>query len=166
MIDQENGISRLQPKVFEPAAMRWKPLHPAANEVGDVSTAAGCPQGRDAPVQPLADFICVTYNVWFDKRSQHARALALFEILRTAGAHVISLQGTHHEAERNAAIWTQNDTDAAPCAPPTEVTPQFLGWLRDQDFVRENYILSDSIGTTLKGASICLLVVIQVLMHG
>jgi len=122
VIDQENGVSRLRPKYFEPTANRWKPV-----PTDGMDGADGIDGAAEDTLQPLGELTCVTYNVWFDKRNQHVRALALFEILRTSEAHVISLQ---------------------------EVTPQFLGWLRDQEFVQEGYILSDSIGTTLKGSKL------------
>ena len=99
VIDQENGISRLQPKYYEPTAHRWKPL-PQLTAI-DATEGTDGANGTDGaadedtlgPMQPLDELTCVTYNVWFDKRNQHARALALFEILRASQAHVISLQG-------------------------------------------------------------------------
>lgn len=69
----------------------------------------------------------VTYNVWFSTQRQSARAAALFSILRDSEADVICLQ---------------------------EVTPIFLNLLRDESWVRSNYALSDSIGTTLKGSEL------------
>jgi endonuclease/exonuclease/phosphatase family metal-dependent hydrolase len=35
-----------------------------------------------------------------------------------------------------------------------EVTPQFLGWLREQSWVRSGYVLSDSVGSTLRGTEL------------
>ena len=69
--------------------------------------------------------LCLTFNVWFDKRNQQERADWLCEELADSGADIICLQ---------------------------EVTPTFLSWLREKDFCQANYIISDSIGTTLKGS--------------
>eukprot|EP00928_Gymnodinium_smaydae_P031435 TRINITY_DN23068_c0_g1_i1.p1 TRINITY_DN23068_c0_g1~~TRINITY_DN23068_c0_g1_i1.p1 ORF type:complete len:457 (+),score=62.72 TRINITY_DN23068_c0_g1_i1:88-1458(+) len=69
----------------------------------------------------------VTYNVWFSKERQKERAEALFKILAAADADVICLQ---------------------------EVTPCFLGWLRQEDWARELYMLSDAAGSTLQGSTL------------
>lgn len=69
-------------------------------------------------------FKLVTYNVWFSEKWKRERATKLFAILEAQDAHVMCLQ---------------------------EVTPELLGWLRDEAWVQDKYILSDSIGTTLRG---------------
>jgi hypothetical protein len=103
LIDQENGISHLVPKVFDG---KWRPVR--AND-GKESRDGW---NRDA-------LIVLTYNVWFDKRNKEARSLALMRILDASNADVICLQ---------------------------EVTPEFLFLLRDQTWVRQRYLLSDSVG--------------------
>ena len=77
----------------------------------------------------------VTYNVWFSKHRQRERALSLFSILENSDADVICLQ---------------------------EVTPFFLQLLTEQDWMRKRYILSDSIGTSLKGSQLAYGVIIAV----
>eukprot|EP00927_Polykrikos_kofoidii_P038634 TRINITY_DN33048_c0_g1_i2.p1 TRINITY_DN33048_c0_g1~~TRINITY_DN33048_c0_g1_i2.p1 ORF type:complete len:472 (-),score=66.23 TRINITY_DN33048_c0_g1_i2:50-1465(-) len=66
----------------------------------------------------------VTYNVWFSEYRQRQRATALFKLLHHENADIICLQ---------------------------EVTLAFLLWLREEKWVREGYILSDAVGTTLRG---------------
>ena len=77
----------------------------------------------------------VTYNVWFSEYRQRIRAQALFGILSATKADIVCLQ---------------------------EVTPKFLSWLREEDFVRTNYALSDSVGTTLRGSELAYGVVLLV----
>ena len=67
----------------------------------------------------------VTFNVWFDKRRQERRARALLALVEREDAHFVCLQ---------------------------EVTPLFLGWLREAPWVRARYALSDAVGTTLRGS--------------
>ena len=85
------------------------------------------PAGKPAASGAAPALRLVSYNVWFEARHQHARARALFALLSAVrpAPQLICLQ---------------------------EVTPQFLGWLRDEEWVRDGYVLSDSIGTTLKGS--------------
>lgn len=71
------------------------------------------------------ELVLVSYNVWFSSRNQVARARALFEIMQAADADVICLQ---------------------------EVTPKFLAMLREEGWVKDSYMLSDSIGTTFRGS--------------
>ena len=105
--DQEAGRSALHVKGFSDGS--WKRIdsadEPRLGEIGELTM--------------------VSYNVWFDKRNQAARAHALFAILRESCADIICLQ---------------------------EVTPIFLALLRDQEWVRDSFALSDSIGTTLRGS--------------
>ena len=77
----------------------------------------------------------VTYNVWFSEYRQQIRAQAIFGILSATKADIVCLQ---------------------------EVTPKFLSWLREEEFVRTNYALSDSVGTTLRGSELAYGVVLLV----
>lgn len=69
----------------------------------------------------------VTYNVWFSEHRQRERSHDLFVILDEENADIICLQ---------------------------EVTPIFLSWLRDLPWVRSRYMLSDAVGTTLRGSKL------------
>ena len=77
----------------------------------------------------------VTYNVWFSEHRQRERAVSLFGILDDSDADVICLQ---------------------------EVTPFFLQLLTEQDWMRKRYMLSDSVGTSLKGSKLTYGVIIAV----
>ncbi len=125
VLDQEAGISRLTPKVYDALANRWVASTPR--------DAAADARARD-DAAPTA-FRLVSYNVWFSPFRQRARARALLDLLRRERAHVVCLQ---------------------------EVTPTFLGWVRDEAWVREGYQLSDAVGTTLRGASLAYGVVMLV----
>lgn len=80
----------------------------------------------------------VTYNVWFSSHMQHLRAKALLEILDGESADIVCLQ---------------------------EVTPQFLSCLRECPWARERYLLSDSVGTTLRGSELVYGVIMMFNIH-
>jgi len=131
-LDQEEGRSRLVPKIFDETLRRgrggWRALERndvfACSESRSACDAHGIKIG--APITD-ARLSVVSYNVWFEKRNQEARAQAMFKILEESNAGIIALQ---------------------------EVTPDFLMWLRDERWVQENYVLSDSVGTTLRGSEL------------
>lgn len=111
--DQEAGLSRLDPRLFDVTAQRWTCM-PRSPTVEDNSRVLRTGRLR-----------LLTYNVWFSPHRQRERAGALFKILEAADADIICLQ---------------------------EVTPKFLHWLRDQNWVRNGFLLSDSTCTTLRGS--------------
>jgi len=78
LLDQEAGLSRLEPKFFDRSNGRWAPR--VAND------AAGAPSEVRSIVR------LVSYNVWFSERRQHARAEALFAILEGEDADIVCLQ--------------------------------------------------------------------------
>ncbi|CAE7572359.1 TDP2 [Symbiodinium necroappetens] len=124
--DQEHGLSRLSPKIFDEAAHRWRPTEAVSPEDAARLNEAQLSQ---------RGLRLVTYNVWFSEYRQRIRAQALFGILSATKADIVCLQ---------------------------EVTPKFLSWLREEDFVRTNYALSDSVGTTLRGSELAYGVVLLV----
>lgn len=78
VLDQEAGLSRLQPKVFDSDARRWV-----------VQTAAELAMESDEACGALR---LLSYNVWFSEHRQHARAEALFAILEQEDADIVCLQ--------------------------------------------------------------------------
>eukprot|EP00931_Biecheleriopsis_adriatica_P052177 TRINITY_DN30328_c0_g1_i2.p1 TRINITY_DN30328_c0_g1~~TRINITY_DN30328_c0_g1_i2.p1 ORF type:complete len:438 (-),score=79.33 TRINITY_DN30328_c0_g1_i2:1-1314(-) len=115
--DQEAGISKLEPKVYDKGAKRWKSQPPPGEAAGALN-------------RWLIDdgaLRIVSYNVWFQDYRKRERADALFRILESCQAEVICLQ---------------------------EVTKDFLGWMRDLDWVRTDYALSDAVGNTLIGSQL------------
>ena len=94
------------------------------------------PEAREAAARIYSKGLTVvTYNVWFSQHRQRERALSLFGILEHSDADVICLQ---------------------------EVTPFFLQLLTEQAWMRKRYMLSDSIGTSLKGSKLAYGVIIAV----
>ena len=82
VLDQEAGISRLTPKVYEARSNRW-----VASTPRDAAAAAADDHRTDAAP---TTFRLVTYNVWFSTFRQRARAVAL---LRRERRDVVCLQG-------------------------------------------------------------------------
>jgi hypothetical protein len=74
--EQESGISRLVPRAFDASSGRWVPF----SDNGDAAEISS------------TNLRVVSYNVWFDKQNQHARATALFGILAKEDADLIFLQ--------------------------------------------------------------------------
>mmetsp|Transcript_10264 Transcript_10264/g.31622 ORF Transcript_10264/g.31622 Transcript_10264/m.31622 type:complete len:328 (-) Transcript_10264:2503-3486(-) len=70
----------------------------------------------DAKAQLPPGLSIATYNVWFDRRLQRARALATFRLFESLQPSVICLQ---------------------------EVTPNFLQYMCEDAYIRANYTLSD-----------------------
>jgi endonuclease/exonuclease/phosphatase family metal-dependent hydrolase len=128
VLDQEAGRSPMQPKSYCSDSDSWRG-HACEQGEGEGAAAAGGGhnEGNAAAKQQQPQLTAVSFNVWFDKRNWEARAQALFRILGASRATVIALQ---------------------------EVTPAFLSLLRDQPWVRENYVLSDSVGTSLRGSQL------------
>lgn len=71
----------------------------------------------DNNIQDLKDFSTIQYNVWFDKHNYFNRREALLEILKQKNASVICLQ---------------------------EVIQPFLDFIQEDDFIKKNYYISDS----------------------
>ena len=122
--DQEAGFSVLNPRLWVDGA----------RGVGGSWRLLHPPLALSSPTTPgtavplpLRHLELITYNVWFCVRNKKARATALFHLLEARRPHVICLQ---------------------------EVTPTFLTWLRDEEWVRVHYLLSDSVGTTLRGSTL------------
>ena len=81
--DQESGLSRLTPKVFDMATQRWQAMESVTTEDAAKLNEVELSQ---------RGLRLVTYNVWFSEYRQWIRAQALFSILRSTDAHVICLQ--------------------------------------------------------------------------
>ena len=130
-LDMEAGFSRLVPRCYDSASARWQ-----ADVVGGPRSVAGAAADaatRNAAALGAGGLRLVTYNVWFSERNQAARATALLGLLERMGEvadggmpHVVCLQ---------------------------EVTPFFLTALKKERWVQAQYVLSDSVGTTLIGST-------------
>ena len=93
-------------------------------------------ESKEAATRILSNGLnVITYNVWFSEHRQQERAISLFGILENSNADLICLQ---------------------------EVTPFFLKLLTEQDWMRKQYMLSDSVGTSLKGSKLQYGVIIAV----
>jgi len=68
----------------------------------------------------------ITYNVWFSEVNRRPRCNALLEILEEKDPDIICLQ---------------------------EVTPFFLSILTQNEWIRSTFMLSDAVGTTLRGSA-------------
>ena len=128
--DQEHGLSRLTPKVFDEGTHRWRPVDAVTPVTHDDAARL-----NEAELSQHGRLRLITYNVWFSEYRQWTRARAVFEILKSIKADIVCLQ---------------------------EVTPKFLAWLREEDFVQTLYALSDSVGTTLRGSELAYGVVLLV----
>src|SRR5271157_5802678 len=82
---------------------------------------------HDSTVQALT---LVTYNVWFSPFAFSERSASLLHIIYQCNADIIGLQ---------------------------EVTPEFLKLVLEQDWVRDNYFISDFQGTTVQPHGVLLL---------
>ena len=71
----------------------------------------------DNYVQEIPKFTLMTYNVWFDRHNYLNRKIALLEILKKKSPSVICLQ---------------------------EVIQPFMEFLQEDDFIKANYYISDS----------------------
>lgn len=71
----------------------------------------------DNNINDIQNFSIMTYNVWFDKHNYHNRRMALLEILKQKDASVVCLQ---------------------------EVIEPFIDYLKEDDFIKTNYYISDS----------------------
>jgi len=72
----------------------------------------------DNNINSLNNFTLLTYNVWFDRHNYINRRSALLEILKKKSASVICLQ---------------------------EVIQPFMDFLQEDEFIKENYYISDSL---------------------
>ena len=86
VVEQESGISHLVPWVFSGAKGRWQKFK---EEGGGEAKVGG---GAVGTQRLLRELRLVTYNVWFDKLHQAARARALMEIVRGCDPDVVCLQ--------------------------------------------------------------------------
>ena len=108
---QEISFSILKPKMYDEVRNRWVP---SLVNTDDVAPGPNCQNKvTDIDETPTTTIVppalrIITFNVWFDKQNKRARADELFRILESEGADAIFLQ---------------------------EVTPEFLGWLRDEPWV-------------------------------
>ena len=109
----------LSPWSWDAASGAWA----MASGAGD--PASGEPGSDGAPALTV-----VTWNVWFDRAHQEARAAALLDVLRDTDADVICLQ---------------------------EVTRPFLGHALASEWVRRGYAVSDGSGETVDPYGVLLL---------
>lgn len=103
------------------------PLHPYRFDTQTQSWQIVAPEATDTSLENLT---CVTFNVWFEPYYFVKRCTALLQLVEVCNPDIIALQ---------------------------EVTPPFLEYLLAQNWVRQQYAISEALGITVDSYGVVML---------